>query len=187
MAATLLAAAILAGVGVGAYWWRQDAADRGQGGTPSRRRASPLVNLTLTPDTRLVERTRYPACGEAVLETERPPTPVETGWRLSDLLRSRDTWRLAQATPDRIVLERQRPGPCPPAAWLRYRTVRLHEGHVAVFYGRPGRQGRDLGPLRLLTDLPAERLLPGDRRRLEQGLVVEGDGEAWHVLESLTP
>ena len=187
MAATLVAAAILAGVGVGAYWWRQDAADRGEGTPPLRKPESPLGTLTLTPETRLVERTRYPACGDAVLETERPPTPVETGWRLTDLLRSRDTWRLAQATPERVVLERERQGPCPPDAWLRYRTVRLHQGRVAVFYGRPGSAGEALGPLRLLTTLPAERLLPGDRRRLEQGLVVEGDGEAWHVLESLTP
>ncbi|WP_242822453.1 hypothetical protein [Thermaerobacter marianensis] len=186
-AATLVAVAILAGVAAGAYWWRQDAAGRDQRGPAARKPAPPVRAVTLTPETRLVERTRYPACDGVVLETERPPTPVETGWRLADLLRSRETWHLLAATPGRIVLERVQDGPCPPEGWLRYRTVRLHQDRVAVFYGRPGAGGEDLGPLRLLTTIPAERLLPGDRRRLEQGLVVEGDAEAWHVLESLTP
>lgn len=185
--ATLVAVAILGGVAAGAYWWRQDAAGRDERAPASRKPAPPVRAITLTAETRLVERTRYPACDGVVLETERPPTAVETGWRVADLLRSRDTWRLVEATPVRIVLERMQEGPCPPEAWLRYRTVALQEGRVAVFYGRPGDGGKERGPLRLLTTVPAERLLPGDRRRLDQGLVVEGDPEAWHVLESLTP
>ena len=187
MAATLVAVAILGGVAAGAYWWRQDAAGRDERAPAARKPAPPVRATLLTPETRLVERTRYPACDGVVLETERPPTPVETGWRVADLLRSRDTWRLVEARAGRIVLERSLPGPCPPEAWLRYRTVGLEDGRVAVFYGRPGEKGRDLGPPRLITTVPEERLLPGDRRRLQQGLVVEGDAEAWHVLESLTP
>ncbi|QIA26826.1 hypothetical protein DYI95_004215 [Thermaerobacter sp. PB12/4term] len=186
VAATLVAVAILGGVAAGAYWWRLDAG-RDEPAPAARKPAPPVRATTLTAETRLVERTRYPACRGVVLETERPPTALEAGWHVADLLRSRDTWRLVEATPDRVVLEREVREPCPPQAWLRYRTVGLHQGRVAVFYGRPDDKGDGLGPLRLLTTVPEERLLPGDRRRLERGMVVEGEAEAWHVLESLTP
>ena len=182
MAATVLAAAILVAVVAAAYWWRQGAPMPPERPVPvDRKPAAPLLASPLTAEMRVVERTRYPRC-DVVLETERPPTPLETGRRLADLLRSRETWRLVERAGDRVVLEREVGGQCPPAEWLRYRTVRIHHGRVAVFYGRePG------APLRLLTDIETGRLLPGDRRRLDVGLVVASDREAWQVIESLTP
>lgn len=178
--AALLAVVLAAGAG-GVYLWRDRAGSPGPRPAPAPGPQRPLLNATLTPETRLVERTHYQRCG-MVLETVRPLRPEEAGLRLADLLRSRGTWRLVEYTGHRLVLRRDASGPCPPREILRFRTVGLYEGFVAIYYGRHAG-----GPLRELTDIAASRLLPGDRRRLATGLVVSSDHAAWQLIESLIP
>lgn len=176
--AALLALVLMAGAG-GLFLWRHQAGSRGPAPVALTRR--PPLHATLAPETRLVERVHYRRCG-MVLETERPLAPADAGRTLADLLRSRASWRLVEYSGDRLVLGREVDGPCPPQDLLRFRTVGLHEGYVAIYYGR----GTG-GPLRHLTDIEASRLLPGDRRRLATGLVVATDHAAWQLIESLTP
>lgn len=175
--AALLVTALAAGAG-GVFLWRHDAGSRFPAPAGTRR---PPLAATVAPEMRLVERAHYRQCG-MVLETERPPGPGEAGRTVADLLRRRGPWRLIGYSGDRLILGREMDGPCPPQDVLRFRTVGLHEGYVAIYYGR----GTG-GPLRQLTDIEASRLLPGDRRRLAAGLVVTTDHAAWQLIESLMP
>ncbi|HEY8393324.1 MAG TPA: hypothetical protein VIK92_00810 [Thermaerobacter sp.] len=177
-AAGLLALVLVAGAG-GLVLWRHEAGSRGP--APAAWTQRPPLHATLTPETRLVERVHYRHCG-MVLETERPLGPAEAGRTLADLLRRRASWRLVEYSGGRLVLGREVGGPCPPQDLLRFRTVGIHEGYVAIYYGR----GTG-GPLRQLTEIEASRLLPGDRRRLATGLVVPTDHAAWQLIESLLP
>jgi len=175
--AALLVAALAAGAG-GVFLWRHDA-DSGVPAPAGTRR--PPLTARVAPEMRLVERVHYRQCRMA-LETERPPGPGEVGRTVADLLRRRASWHLIGYSGDRLVLGRDVDGPCPPQDILRFRTVGLHQGYVAIYYGR----GTG-GPLRQLTDIAASRLLPGDRRRLAAGLVVSTDDAAWQLIEGLIP
>lgn len=123
-------------------------------------------------------RTTYLKCGHRE-EAEEPVWPELVGCTEREFMQRHPGWNLVSFSPTRIELERQVDAMCPDM--LRFRFLTISDGRVAVYYGGV----RDHLLLKELTPVAAGSLLPEDRRTLEQGVVVEGDGEAARFLEGL--
>lgn len=124
------------------------------------------------------QTTRYRQCGheETVVRVFRTPMPTLDRETLSALF---PEWSVVSLDAEGAELFREEDGLCPEDA--TYRHLRVKDGYVAVYYGKP----RPDAPLKEVTDVPAAWLLPEDIRRLETGLVLEGDAEVRKYLEGL--
>jgi len=123
-------------------------------------------------------RTTHLLCG-CREEREVAVWPELVGCTREEFMRHLAGWTLLSFSPTRVEVERQVEDMCPDM--VRYRFLTIADGRVAVYYGR----SREHLLLKEVTQVDARQLLPEDRELLEQGLVVEGDGEVERFLEGL--
>jgi hypothetical protein len=123
-------------------------------------------------------RTVHLVCG-CREEREVPVWPELVGCTQEEVMKHLAGWTLVSFSPTRIEVERQVEDMCPDM--VRYRFLTIADGRVAVYYGR----SREHLLLKEVTAVDARQLLPEDRERLEQGLVLEGDSEVQRFLEGL--
>lgn len=128
---------------------------------------------------KFVYRTLYLGCGHLVEEVHSFPS--DAGREISERLRSGETgWRLESQKDGTFVFVTEDPGMCPDDG--RFRHFRVQEdGRLAVYYGKPG-QG---GLLKEVTSINVTHLLDEDMRRIEDGIVLEGDEAVERYLEGL--
>ncbi|MDI6895436.1 MAG: BofC C-terminal domain-containing protein [Bacillota bacterium] len=135
---------------------------------------SPVVGEGAT----VLYRTTYLLCGYRE-EREAAVWPELVGCTQEEFMKHHPGWTLLSFSPTRIELERQVEAICPDM--VSYRFLTISDGKVAVYYGR----SRDHLLLKEVTPVDARTLLPEDRELLQQGVLVEGDGEVTRFLEGL--
>jgi len=151
-----------------------------QPGRPPQVPPAPPVRAaveTLLGEAQVTWRVEYEGCGAS--EEFTTTSTGMAGWtrdRLAAWLAP--GWQLASFSPDAVLFVRSVAGVCP--EMRVYRTLRLHEGGVGIFLGRPPHLLLD----RIAAVDPAA-LRPEDRLRLEKGIVVEGDEAVLRLLEGL--
>lgn len=145
---------------------------------PGERTASTPLGPVTDPQTALVFKVRYPACGGEVVRTEAAGA-ARAGLGRVDVERRHPGWRVEVFGPAEVILTRSQDGPCPDEAV--YRTIAARDGRVVVYAGRPGGHG----PLLQDTGISVDRLLPADREKLSRGIEVRGEEGVWRLLEGL--
>jgi hypothetical protein len=138
--------------------------------------AGPAVEETLRADAKLTWRITYAGCGR-VADFSAPAGGM-TGWTRERLAAAMPDWQVLQFRPDLALLVRVSPGLCP--EMQVFRTLRWHEGRLAVFYGRPPH----LLFKETIEPVP-EGLVGADRQRLMEGIVVTGDEGVLAQLEGI--
>ncbi|MDQ7793911.1 MAG: BofC C-terminal domain-containing protein [bacterium] len=136
----------------------------------------PAVEEILREDAVIIWRIEYQGCG--TIEEFPSPAAGMAGWSRDRLAAAMPAWRLEDFSPTGALFTRNTPGLCPDMQL--YRTVGLHEGRVAVYYGRPPHL-----MLKEVTAIHATSLSEKDRRQLEDGIVVRGDEAVLRLLEGL--
>jgi len=133
----------------------------------------------------IVFRTYFEACGHT---EERHVASWMAAADARELRRLYPGWRVvsgeggageAGGAGETLVLERREDGYCTDDTY--YRHLGIRDGHVAVFWGKPGPGAR----LKEVTAIKVSDLLAEDRQRLEKGIALLGDDAVSRSLEGL--
>jgi len=186
----LVASWILDGQGSGGYGSgppaAEDREDNGEGSTFPRAGAratdDPHSGVVLRPEATVSYRTTYLGCGDLVAEEVTADRTPLAGMALSDIrgLVADEGWEVIEATAERVVLQREVDDLC--AYHARYRWLKVRDDRLAVFLGQEGPRAI----LQQTLPLSGHYLTAEDRRRLEEGIVLDGgDASVWRYLEGL--
>jgi len=139
--------------------------------------AGPSERVVVEPQWTVVYMTTYRGCGDTVVETSAPP-PEMIGLDLEELRQLYPEWTVAVFEKGRIQLTRSVDGLCP--EMVRYRYVRLENNQINIYLGRPPRL-----MYKEFIAIDPKTLGTADRKRLEAGVIVEGDDGVAELLEGL--
>lgn len=120
----------------------------------------------------------FAQCGheEVIMEESLQLLEVESSL---DMAQRYPGWTMTEYSPDKVVFTRTQEGLC--REDREYRHLKIKDGHVAVFYGKP----RPDAILMKTTKIEAQYLPEEETRSLEEGLVVKDESELLYLLEGL--
>lgn len=143
---------------------------------PEEEIVAQFQKVVTTPDTWVRYVTSYTHC-EHTIRSEEILDASLVGLSREEYVELVEDWRIANFTPEEILLERQIPGVCEDHYY-----VGIRDGYVTLFQGAPGLASTIVEQTEILVDkLPGE-----DRDMLEKGIIIESKEEYLQIREGLS-
>jgi hypothetical protein len=150
-------------------------------GTEHKSHAEPIEDTTvdqtddsgITPNTRLILKTRYLDCGHIVVDRKDIPEAI-LGFDKQRLQDYYSGWDIEEFGSDEVVISTGIAGICP-----EHYLLGVQDDYIAVF-----EFGRDGNPkLKEITDIPISILRLNDQQRLRKGMLLNSMEEVNRFLE----
>ncbi|SHI35726.1 BofC C-terminal domain-containing protein [Propionispora hippei] len=140
--------------------------------------SKPDNKIKINTETALVQHILYTKCNdEEVLQTKAPDTVA--GFTLAQVQQVYPGWTINKFDTAEVDMTLKVDSYCREHANNMFLGIK--DGHVAVFYGKPGPKAI----VKEVTAIPVNRLMEQDLTELRQGLVVNSKEEMLRTIEGL--